>query len=95
MKAKSGYSGLESFPLSLSTNRPGLLRLSGHDAKVRLINDLFDAGNEEEARRMLRKALDEVTRDLDRILGDGRQPGTAGDKTGPNGEAALLLAVET
>lgn len=93
MKAKSGYSRLESIPLSFSTRRPGLLGLSGNDAKVRLINDLFDAGDEEEARRMLRKALDEVTRDLDRVLADGGTPAKAGENSGPYVEAHLPLGL--
>lgn len=71
MKAKSNYSGLDSFPLSYSTKQPEVLKLSGKDASMRLINDLFESGEEEEARKMLRKALDEVTRNLDRILADG------------------------
>lgn len=72
MKAKKGYSGLESFPLSFSSKRTGLLSLAGNDAKMRRIGDLFDSGDEAEARSMLRKVLYEVTHDLDRIVAEAR-----------------------
>ena len=72
MKAKKGYSGLESFPLSLSSKRTDLLSLAGSDAKMRLIGDLFDSGEDAEARIMLRKALHEVTHNLDKVLADER-----------------------
>jgi hypothetical protein len=91
MKAKKSYSGLESFPLSFSTRQPELLSVSGNDANMRLINDLFDSGAEEEARRMLRKTLAEVTRNLDAILADG---GDVSVKAEPDMVASLALSVE-
>lgn len=94
MKAKRGYCGLESFSLSVPGKRPEVLELSGNAAQTRLINELFDSGEEEEARRVLRKALDEVTRDLDRILADGGNGREAGAKDGVNGMDGFLLSVE-
>ncbi len=73
MKVKTSYSGLGGFApsLSLPTGKQDLLKLSGNDAKMGLINELFDSGREAEARVLLRKALDEVIRDLDRVMADG------------------------
>lgn len=93
MKAKRGYSGLESVSLTSSAKKSEVLRLSGNAAQTRLINELFDSGEEEEARRVLRKALAEVTRDLDRILADGGTGRDAGDRLG-NGIDSYMLGVE-
>lgn len=73
MKAKKGYSGLDSFPLTFSSSKPDLLSVAGNDARVRQIGELFDSGAETEARSLLRKALHEVTHNLDRILADERE----------------------
>lgn len=91
MKAKKGYSGLESFPLSFSSTKTELLKLPGNDGKMRLINDLFDSGEDVEARSMLRKALYEVTHNLDRILAEGRG---VSEKSEPGLVASLSLNVE-
>lgn len=68
MKVKKGYSGLESFSLSFASNQADLLKLPGNDAKMGLINHLFSVGEEEEAKKMFRQALSEITGKLDRIL---------------------------
>ena len=88
MKAKGSYSGLDSFSLSFSTRKSDLLQLSGSDASMTRINDLFDAGREEEARVALRKALDEITRDLDVDRAGGR---SVPDRKAPDSVASLLL----
>lgn len=92
MKAKSGYSGIDSFSLSFSRKNPELLQLSGNDGKMRLINDLFDGGEEEEARKLLRKTLGEVTRHLDTILTEGGKTDAVSDDAEPG--ASLLLTLE-
>ena len=94
MKAKSGYSGIESFSLSFSKKNPELLKLSGNDGKMRLINDLFDSGEEEEARKLLRKTLGEVTRHLDTILTEGGKTDAVSDDTEAGAAASLLLSLE-
>lgn len=73
MKVKTSYSGLGGFSPSVSipTGKHDLLKLSGNDAKMGLINELFDSGRETEARVLLRTALDEVMQNLDRVLADG------------------------
>ncbi len=73
MKVKTSYSGLGGFSrsFSLPTGKDDLLKLSGNDAKMGLINELFDSGREAEAKVLLRTALDEVMRNLDRIMADG------------------------
>lgn len=73
MKAKKGYSGLDSFPLSFTSSKTDLLSVAGNDAKVRQIGELFDSGAEAEARNLLRKALQEVTQNLDNILAEDRE----------------------
>lgn len=70
MKAKSSYTGLESISLSFSTKNSDVLKLSGENAKMGLINDLFDSGNPDEARRVLRSALADISQNLDKILAD-------------------------
>ena len=94
MKAKVNYSGLDSFSLSFSAKKSELLQLSGGDASVTRINDLFDSGREEEARMALRKALDEITRDVtaDRCGGSGRRGSI--DRNGPDTVSSLLLDLE-
>lgn len=72
MKAKKGYSGLDNFPLSFSSNNSDILSVAGNDAKIRQIGELFDSGAEAEARSLLRKALYEVTHNLDNMLADER-----------------------
>jgi hypothetical protein len=91
MKAKGSYSGLDSFSLSFSTIKTELLQLSGSDASTSRINDLFDAGREEEARMALRKALDEITRDL-AVDQAGRRSSL--DRKAPDTVASLLLDLE-
>jgi len=68
MKAKSSYTGLESISLSFSAKSPELLKLPGDNARMGLINDLFDSGNPDEARKMLRSALADISLNLDKIL---------------------------
>lgn len=70
MKAKKGYSGLGTFAPSVAMESAGWLKVRGNEGKVRLINELFDSGRDEEARTLLRDLLGEVTRDLDRMLAD-------------------------
>lgn len=65
MKAKMGYSGLSVFSPVISTEKESPLKLSGRDEKVQRINELFDGGDADAARRVLREALDEVARQLD------------------------------
>jgi hypothetical protein len=91
MKAKSNYSGLDSFSLSFSTRKAELLQLSGSDAGMSRINELFDSGREEEARTALRQALNEITRDLDADPGGGR---SLLDRKEPDTVASLLLDLE-
>lgn len=91
MKVKKGYSPLESFSLSFSPDKPGLLKLPGHDAKMSLINELFSRGEEAEAKKMFRQALHDITRKLDRIL----EAEKTGDEDGaPANLAASLLGQE-
>lgn len=92
MKAKRGYSGLESFTLSFSAKGAGLLTLSGNDAKAGIINELLDSGREEEARRMLRKTLAEMTRDLDTVLAGGEDERRTGG-TCPEFEASASALI--
>ncbi|MHB8057183.1 MAG: hypothetical protein ACYDHC_04730 [Desulfuromonadaceae bacterium] len=68
MKAKSSYTGLESISLSFSTKNPELLRLPGDNGRMGLINDLFDSGNPEEAKKLLRSTLADISGNLDKIL---------------------------
>lgn len=72
MKAKNGFSGLPSFTLSFGRKKPDLWELAGNSARLNEINELFDEGNEEQARKMLRQALAETTRKVDLIL-NGKQ----------------------
>lgn len=72
MKAKRGFSGLELFPLSFSSRKSDLLSVAGSDAKMREIGELLDSGAEAEARDLLRKALYEVTHNLDSILAEAK-----------------------
>lgn len=68
MKAKSSYTGLESISLSFSAKSPELLKLPGDTSRMGLINDLFDSGNPDEARKVLRSALADISQNLDKIL---------------------------
>ncbi|MHB8120706.1 MAG: hypothetical protein ACYDG4_01015 [Desulfuromonadaceae bacterium] len=68
MKAKSSYTGLESVSLSFSAKNPEVLKLTGDNARMGLINDLFDSGNPDEARKQLRNALADISQNLDKIL---------------------------
>ena len=68
MKAKSSYTGLESISLSFSAKNPELLKLPGDNGRMGLINDLFDSGNPDEARKLLRNALADISQNLDKIL---------------------------
>lgn len=70
MKAKKGYSGLDSFPLSFNSKQTDLMSVAGNDARIRRIGELFDNGSEDEARDLLRQALREVTQNLDSVLSD-------------------------
>lgn len=70
MKAKSSYTGLESISLSFSTKSPDLLKLPGNNAKMGIINDLFDSGDPDEARKLLRNALADISQNLDKILAE-------------------------
>lgn len=65
MKAKMGYSGLSVCSPVISAEKESPLKLSGCDEKVRRVNELFDGGDADAARRVLREALDEVARQLD------------------------------
>ncbi len=94
MKAKKGYSGLESFTLSFSTKGSELLTLSGNDAEAGIINELLDSGREEEARRMLRKTLAEMTRDLDTVLDGKKSRRRALDGTCKDLEVSPALGLE-
>jgi len=73
MKVKISYSGIGGFSPSLAmpTAKHELLKLSGNDVKMGVINELFDSGREAEARALLRAALDEVLQNLDRVMADG------------------------
>lgn len=91
MKVKKGYSPLESYSLSFSPNKPGLLKLPGNDARMSLIDELFRQGEEAEAKKMFRQALQEITRKLDRIL----EAESAQEEEGAPGELpATLLGQE-
>jgi hypothetical protein len=94
MKAKSSYSGLESFFLSFSTKKTELLQLPGSNASMSRINDLFDAGREEEARMALRQALEEITRDLAVDQAGGKGSRSLIDRKEPDTVASLLLNLE-
>lgn len=75
MKAKSSYTGLESVALSFSSKSADLLKLPGDNAKMGLINDLFDSGNPDEARKLLRNALADISQNLDKILANEGEKG--------------------
>lgn len=68
MKVKKGYSGLDNFSLCFASDKADLFKLPGNDAKMGLINHLFNAGKDEEARKVFREALAEITGKLDKIL---------------------------
>jgi LPS O-antigen subunit length determinant protein (WzzB/FepE family) len=68
MKAKSSYTGLESISLSFSTKSTDLMKLPGDNSRMGIINDLFDSGNPDEARKVLRNALADISQNLDKIL---------------------------
>ncbi|NTW79415.1 MAG: hypothetical protein HGB32_04635 [Geobacteraceae bacterium] len=70
MKAKSSYTGLESVSLSFSTKSSDLFKLPGNNATMGIINDLFDSGDPEEARKQLRSALADISQNLDKILAE-------------------------
>ncbi len=67
------------------------MTLSGNDARGEIINELLDSGREEEARRMLRKALAEMTRDLETVLARREDAGGIGG-TCPEFETSALIA---
>jgi hypothetical protein len=93
MKAKKGYSGLERFSLSFASNKADLLKLPGNDAKMGVINDLFNVGEDEAARKMFRQALDEITGKLDKIL-ESKDREKEYDSS-EHGIASLLLSRES
>jgi hypothetical protein len=95
MKAKSAYTGLADISLSFSTKSPDLLKLPGNNAKLGLINDLFDAGDEDEARRLLRSALADISQNLDKILADEGQKNGMNDHAGLADMASLKLSLES
>lgn len=68
MKAKSNYTGLESISVSFSTKSKDLMKLPGDNSRMGIINDLFDSGNPDEARRLLRNTLADISQNLDKIL---------------------------
>ena len=70
MKAKSSYTGLESISLSFSTKSSDLFKLPGNNSKMGIINDLFDSGDPDEARKQLRSALADISQNLDKILAE-------------------------
>lgn len=91
MKAKSSYTGLESISLSFSAKSHDLLKLSGDNAKMGVINDLFDSGNADEARKQLRSALADISQNLDKILNDERRAKDLNDFDGLVDTASLKL----
>lgn len=98
MKAKSGYSGLGTSTRCISAKCSEWLKIPGKDSKVRTISELFDSGNEEEARKALRKVLEEVTRNIDRVThgrGSANRNGRRHDEELPSVPAVLPLNMET
>lgn len=73
MKAKKGFSALDSFPLSRSSGNGGVVSVAGNDARMRRISELFESGSEEEARDLLRQALYEATHNLDNMRAEERE----------------------
>jgi len=94
MKAKSGYTGLEGFPLSFSKNSSESLKMPGNDVKMGAIHDLFDSGNDEEARKMLRKALADISQNLDTILRKDATTSGEGEQAETNLAPSLSLSLE-
>ncbi len=94
MKAKSCYTGLASISLSFSTKSPDLLKLPGNNGKIGIINDLFDAGDEDEARRLLRSALADISQNLDKILADEGKKAAKNDRTELVDLGSLKLSLE-
>lgn len=94
MKAKSGYTGLESFPLSFSKRGSESLKLPGNDVKMGAIHDLFDSGNDEEARKLLRKTLADISQNLDTILKKEEKVKEDNGQGETNLTASLALSLE-
>jgi len=96
MKAKMGYSGLSVFSPVISTEKESPLKLSGCDEKVRRINELFDGGDADAAKRVLREALDEVARQLDTtFMKNSRQTKGSGKEDDAEQIRSLRLKCET
>lgn len=94
MKAKSSYTGLESISLSFSAKNPELLKLPGDNGRMGLINDLFDSGNPDEARKLLRNALADISQNLDKILATEGEK-AHDDRNGLADSAFLKLSLES